>query len=350
MKTMTSMMKGFSTMIPMITILADAGITQNSITADEQNHTATIKLTREMYNAMASLADGFMVDVSEMEAAIGETIPVSICFSDTGVSPYDYSVAIAIDGESSPSIIYWSEDKKYTKLVMPITSEAEAASVKVPAKDVAAAETEGNLTFTYDDVDKIMTMTIESTGYKSEMSLQEKGTGALFYCSTKSSYDSTEVIYRLEGYADDNGGYVVTTVVNGFSSITSKETFDADGNLKDGDTSYSDTYDQNIDTVGDLETNVGFTTTTTAADGEYLVMSSNTYTGGDAPSDTAEIVGYGMVFSGNLVIQDFGLSAYSVLKTSGTVYLYKLSDGYSFFSDTTAPKFDSNPTTVSYTL
>jgi hypothetical protein len=315
MKSLIGMMQSTSKMAPLYAVIADSAISQNKLTADETKHQCTITLTRAMYDTISSIMGDDMGDTTEMESAIGTAMSIDITYSDTETSPYKYSVLITMDGEDTT--IYWSDDKTKTKLSMPIESGTSNGS--------SSSSSTGKLEFTFDSTENSTHLVLSTPdGNSMDMSLKTKGSGSLFYLRDEFSGS----IYLMEGYADDNGGYIkITTTSSSFGTTSSSETFDASGKLTDTNSTYTSTYNSGASDIADLRQDTGYTTTTTVADGMYLITTSSS-----APDGTsATVVGLGTSTSGTLVIQDIGGSKVSVLSDTGktTVYLYLVTVGTS---------------------
>lgn len=310
MKQMTGEMKMFSSMAPLYAVLADAAISQNNITADEESHTVSITFTRGMFDTMSEIMSDDMSDISEMESFIGQSMTCGVLFSDNGSDAYKYSVKITMD--DSTTTIYWSEDKKNTKLEVPI----EAGSGE------GATET-GTLVFEYNDTEKLMTVSFELPSMSMFMSLKEQGDGALFFSNNKfGAYK-----YQIEGYADDNGGYIKYTSTDAyFGSFSYSEYFDGNGNITVDNSTYGSEYTSGAEDITALQEDVGLDATLSSAiaDGDYIVMSSSgKISAAGEIDDLDSIIGFGTVIDGTtLVIQDVGCAAYDDLATGDTIFLY----------------------------
>jgi len=334
LRSMTGMMKSMSGLVGFYIILTDAAIEQNGIQADETPHECTITLTRAMVDSIAAIFPMNTADNAGLESFIGSSISVTLTYNDNGTDTYKYSATILVD--DTPLTVYWSEDKKNTKIEMPLIGEGDITVT-------------GNMIFSYNDTEKIMTMSFlmnfGGSAYKMDMSLKEQGNGALFI----SNIEYLGTICRIEGYADNNGGYIKYTIISStFGSFTYTENFDANGNTIVGDGSYESVYTnaRSNGDISDLQSNTGFSITTTLADGEYIVVKDGALTNSNVLNDKSKIVGVGIVSSGKLVIQDIGGGAYSYLDTKpGTVYLFK-SDGA--FVGNAAPVFLADKYTVNF--
>ncbi len=309
-KEMTGMMKEFSTMIPLYAVMADAAISQNSLSPDGSTHDCSIKYTREMLDAITEImGDDVMGDMSELEQMIGVSESVTIVYSNTASAPYKYSVIITM--MDSTTTMYWSEDKTKTKIELPIFLEMSPEGDKLkstPSED-------GRIEFVYDDSAKSMNLLFSYTGMEMNMSLQEEGDGALFTMNNK--YGGS--VYLMEGYADDNGGYIKTKITDSsFGTTSFSESFDANGIVTEDTGSYADMYASGSTVVDDLQGDLGFIKDESgAADGEYLITANSSFS-------TSDIVGYGIVKDGRLVIQDIGGANYSSAAAGNTVYLFSV--------------------------
>jgi len=325
LKGFTQVFSGFSPISAMMAILADGAVSQNkALLSDGLQHTVTVTFTQEMVDAMSSVMGGGTVDASDMSQAIGQPMTLTVTYSINNEVPYTNKVIMSMDGggATQTSTIEWNVAKTESRLTM-----------------VSGAD--GAIVFSYDDTAKLMSLDFSNSSMGTiEMSLQTQAAGGvLIYCMM---VDTTGNAFRLEGYADDLGGYVKQTMTAAdFTAFTSEEYFGASGAITATNADYTSQY-AGGDLEGLQEAN-SFTMATTAADGEYLAYTSGPNTSLDT-IDPTKIIGYAKVTSGTLVIEDIGGDAYSTLETAGTFYLYKATSA--FFSSS-VPTF--NPTSVTVT-
>jgi hypothetical protein len=338
-----AMMKSFTTMPALYTIIADAAISQNGIKPGDAEKTCSVTLTQGMVDKMLTILSDDMVSASELSSAVGSKIDVTIAYkTETGTYAYSVTITDLTDG-GAPDTIYWSADKTKTKLSTSLSSES--------ASGESTTASIGTLEFTYDDTAKLMNMSFDFSGSKMEMSLKEEGTGALFY-STMVAGTTT---FKCEGYADDNGGYIKTSFTDGIRvSAVTTEYFDAKGLVTAENSTYTQAYTSNSDEFTTLQQTAGFSMDVTGIDidnGEYLVYAVSW--NGISVFDKSSVVGYGKVSNGILTIDNIGGGAYDdITTTGGTVYLYKVTTGsiYSATASETAPTFSSEAVPVTITL
>jgi|GEM_PF-1867039 len=336
MKSMTSEMQMYIDEMGFMAVMADAVIAQNSLSADETEHQATLTLTQEMVNAVSELMG--TDEAESMEEYIGQSMDVTVTYSDNDVAPYKFSVEVGFDDGSTNTTIHWSEDKSNTKLSFPISIEMGTSG------DVAAGRSDaytGIVEVVYDATQNLQTMkyemevpgidpvtyaTIKDT-MKMDMSIKTKDDGAIFFANMQTGGYS----YRIEGFADDNGGYAKTTMIYGKQTDVYNETFDADGKLVTEDSTYSGMYTESDEEFSDLYGEVEGSTIDAAGfvDGDYVVLSQPVAEGATPFDDNTIVVGYGFVMDGELTIQDVGGDKYSMAETPGTgkLYLYWMEYG-----------------------
>lgn len=313
MKGMIEMMQGTAKMAPVYAVIADAAISQNNLSADETKHTCSVTLTQEMFNTISEIMGEDMGDVSDMEEEVGQTTNIDVVYSDNGSAPYTNSVAITAFEQTST--IYWSDDKTKTKLSMAMESESESS-------EGDESSSSGTLDLIYDGAANEMQIVLSSQdGSSMNMSLKEKNGGALFYSRDK--YVGS--VYLMEGYADDNGGYIKMTATNASGSIISaSETFNASGSITSESSDYNSAFSSGSSDMAGLQQDTGLTMAVSVADGMYLISTDAvTFTVGS----TATIVGFGTVKSGTLVIQDIGGGKAGLLADAkkDEVFLYPVS-------------------------
>jgi len=306
-KEMTTMLSYDFQSVAMMAVVADAALSQNNITADGNAHDGSVTLTKEMVAAMKEVIGG-TEDLSFLDEAIGETISATITFRDdltpTTDAPYNCSVSlVTADAESGSGVntFYWSSDKKSTRLVSDFDDEYYM--------DIIYNDTTKYTKSQYDD---------ETEGYHSLFTIQETGEngGSVFYSSNKSSSDTLSYSYLLEGFADDDGGFIKTTYTSGADSYSNEESFDVDGNIISDDSTYTGYYQDNAEIATSFMTDMGIGVTVSSfTEGQHYLVSN----GGEANWGTMDnIIGMGFVTDGKFYIQDIGGLYYSSFEENST--------------------------------
>lgn len=313
LKSNISYMESDTMMIGQMAVMADAAISQNELTADETAHTVDVTLTQAMVDKILELmGDEADMISEEMQNYVGQSESITVTYSDAAEAPYKYSVEIEFDEDKNT--LYWNEEKTKTKLVTPVTFVEMNSNGD-------ETESEGTCVIVFDGDTNIQTSNYEANSIKMDMSLQTTadGNGAIFFSNSQ----SPQFTSRMEGFADDNGGYVVSTwISNGQAPQVTKESFDAAGYIIESDSTYSSAYGDYSSEVETLVTEIGGVAVPAAdltSGDEYIVLKAQS-----ADLFGTDLIGYGVVNNGKLYVQDIGGAAYASLASSGTLYLYKM--------------------------
>jgi hypothetical protein len=212
-----SMMKDMGPQLVLFGIIVDAVISQNNLGAGSYA-SEKVTLTQGMYDAIAA-----QLPASERpdKSYIGSSITLTnIVYSKSGSGDFQNSFTFSISegGEAFSPKYEWSSDR--TKLRMSVTSSGDYA-----------------FAITYDTSTNSCAFQIVGGGSTYELAVQSDSAnaaknGVCVYESCTGSYSGSDYTYAIYGYADDDGGLVLTNYTNTpGGSIYYKEGFGPTGGL-----------------------------------------------------------------------------------------------------------------------
>jgi len=308
----TEAMTSLEMMAGFFAIVGDAIIQQNPGIENAGDKLVSITLTQTMVDDVKKILGGNdAIDVSDLQECVGQTATLSVNYQTGKSGTYAYYLKVVDkddDGSLETTTIEWNTERTKAKVTLDEPGDGETNHVE----------------FTYDDTDKKMTLALKSDSIEFTISLQTKDSGAMVLC-TFNNLGTEPSTFTLQGYADNNGGYMKGTFTQGTNIAKWDESFDADGLIISSDT-YSNEYANGSSNISneDINGTNAYIASVTIDSGDYLAYKNETLTS-ISSIDESMFIGSGSVNNKYIAIMPSSETMRSYLDNAGnTYYVYKM--------------------------